>query len=255
VTTTDRLDRRAALDRLRSAQKSNRGAAPYSRWINRRIGRQIAAIAYPAGLSPNQVTAISGLFTFPALAAIAVFRPTWWNSILIVAALLLGYAFDSADGQVARLRGGGSYAGEWLDHVLDSIKNSAFHLVIAVCWYRFYDESRGFCLLPLGFAVVSAVFFFAMVLADLLRRVDRAKRGLTAVTTSSVDPNEPAPILRTLIVLPNDYGVLCLALLFLALPAAMIGVYAFLFAANTAYLLAGGYRWFREMRAMDRSAS
>src|SRR5206468_3735903 len=114
--------RREVVIRLAGAQKSNRGAAGYSRWVNRRLGRQIAAVAYLRGLTPNQVSAISAVFTFAAIASLAVFRPDWLLAVLATVALLTGYAFDSADGQLARLRGGGSPAGEWLDHVLDALK-------------------------------------------------------------------------------------------------------------------------------------
>jgi phosphatidylglycerophosphate synthase len=248
MTTTERPTRRDVVARLAQAQKSSRGAAGYSRWVNRPLGRQLAATCYLAGLRPNHVSAISALFTFASIAAVAIFRPTWPSAVLITAGLLLGYAFDSADGQVARLRGGGSPDGEWLDHVLDALKASTFHLSVAIMWYRFYRFDHDSALLvPLGFAVVAAVFFFAMILSDMLRRIDRLQRGETGVTTSSLDPNEPAPILRSLIVLPNDYGVLCITMLLIPLHRAFALVYASLAVANLLYLLVGAARWFREM--------
>jgi phosphatidylglycerophosphate synthase len=248
---TARPTRREVVARLAGAQKSNRGAAGYSRWVNRRAGRQIASVAYLVGLTPNQVSAISGLFTFSAIAALAVFRPTWPVAVAVTLALLIGYAFDSADGQVARLRGGGSAAGEWLDHVLDALKAATLHLAIAIAWFRFYDLSHAAQLLiPLGFAAVSSVFFFALILSDMLRRIARLGAGESGVTTASVNPDERAPVLRSLIVLPNDYGVLCLAMLLLSLHSTFIVVYSVLLAANTAFLLAGCVRWFREMQTL-----
>ncbi|MCU1656625.1 MAG: CDP-alcohol phosphatidyltransferase, partial [Pseudonocardiales bacterium] len=232
-------------------QKSNRGAAGYSRWVNRRLGRQIAAVAYLRGLTPNQVSAISAVFTFAAIAAIAVFRSSWVVGVAAAAGLLVGYAFDSADGQVARLRGGGSPAGEWLDHVLDALKVSAFHIAIAIAWFRFFDlRHPSLLLVPLGFAVVSAVFFFALVLSDMLRRVERLKAGQSGVTTASLDPTERAPILRSLVVLPNDYGVLALSVVLIGAQTAFVVVYTALFAANALFLAAGCVRWFREMRSL-----
>jgi phosphatidylglycerophosphate synthase len=248
VTTSDRVDRRVIVARLAQAQKSNRGAGGYSRWVNRRVGRQFAAVAFLAGLRPNQVSAISAVFTFSSIAALGTLQPTWWSAVLITAGLLVGYAFDSADGQVARLQGGGSPAGEWLDHVLDSLKAATFHLAIAVMWFRFYDlDHAAYLLIPLAYSAVSSVFFFAMILSDMLRRVERVKVGGSGVTTSSLNPNEAAPILRSLIVLPNDYGVLCLCLLLIALHSTFQVVYTVLLAANALFLLAGSYRWFREM--------
>ena len=246
--TAPRTGRREALTRLRSAQKSNRGAAGYSRWVNRPFGRQIAAVAYPVGLSPNQISTISALFTAAGIAGIAVLHPTWWTSLVVTGLLLIGYACDSADGQVARLRGGGSAAGEWLDHVLDAVKVSAIHLAVGIAWFRFYGlHNHAGLLIPLAFAVVAATFFFAITLSDMLRRIHNLKAGGAGVATASVDPTEAAPVLRSIIVLPNDYGVLCLSFVLLATHPAFITVYTVLLVANVLFLLAGCVRWFREM--------
>ena len=50
---------REALHTLKSRQKSGKGAPAYSRFVNRRLGRYLAAAAYQAGLTPNAVTALS----------------------------------------------------------------------------------------------------------------------------------------------------------------------------------------------------
>jgi phosphatidylglycerophosphate synthase len=255
VTPDTRLTRRQVVSELARAQKSNRGAAGYSRWVNRRVGRQLAAVAYLMGLTPNQVSCISAVFTFSAISSLAIWHPGWPLAVFATLGLLIGYAFDSADGQVARLRGGGSPSGEWLDHVLDSAKASAFHIAIAIAWFRFFHFSHpAMLLIPLGFAIVAAVFFFAMILSDMLRRIERASLGGTSVTTSSVNPDEAAPILRSLIVLPNDYGVLCLSMLLIALHDAFVAVYTLLFIANGLFLAAGCSRWFREMGALGSAS-
>ena len=92
---------------LATAQKSNRNAPAYSRWVNRPLGRIFAATAFKLGLTPNQVTAISAVFTFAGIGVLATGTPSWWLGVLVAALLVLGYALDSADGQLARLRGGG----------------------------------------------------------------------------------------------------------------------------------------------------
>ncbi|MBN9619123.1 MAG: CDP-alcohol phosphatidyltransferase family protein, partial [Actinobacteria bacterium] len=209
--------------------------------------------AYVADLTPNRVSAISAVFTFSSIAALAVFRPTWYLGLAVTLGLLVGYAFDSADGQLARLQGSGSAAGEWLDHVLDAAKIATFHLAVALSWFRFYDlRHPALLLLPLGFAATSTVFFFALVLSDMLRRVDRLAAGGSGVTTASMNPDERAPILRSLVVLPNDYGVLCLSLLLIAVHPPFITVYAVPLGANLLFLLAGCVRWFREMGRLGR---
>ena len=65
---------------------------------------------------------------------------------------MLGYALDSADGQLARLRGGGSLTGEWLDHVIDSFKISTLHLAVLVMAYRFFPTPTWWLLVPLVFS-------------------------------------------------------------------------------------------------------
>ena len=164
--------------RLAGAQKPPaKGSPAYSRFINRKIGRVIAAAAYQLGLTPNQVTYISAGFSTASIAAIALAQPYWWVGILIAVGLLVGYAFDSADGQLARLRGGGTPAGEWLDHVVDSIKTTALHLAVLIGWYRHYDVTDiELLLIPVGSTLIASVFFFVQILTDQLRRAhpDRA---------------------------------------------------------------------------------
>lgn len=242
--------RREIVARLRGAGKSNRGAGGYSRWINRPLGRQLAAIAYRIGLTPNQVTLISAACSYAAIAAIALAPANVLAGVLIGIGLVAGYALDSADGQLARLRGGGSVVGEWLDHVVDAAKVSALHLAIVIAWYRHYSLGHGWLLVPLGYTVVTSVFFFAIVLADMLRRIDRVKSGGTSVTTSQVNPTEAAPLLRSILVLPNDYGTLCIALFFLGVHAVFVPLYTALFAANVLLLLAALVRWYAELDRM-----
>jgi phosphatidylglycerophosphate synthase len=203
-----------------------------------------------AGLGPNQVSIISACFSYLAIVLVALVSPVPWVGVLIALLLIVGYAFDSADGQVARLTGRGSVAGEWLDHVIDAAKIVALHCAIAVCWYRFFDVRPALLLVPLGYAVVASVFFFAIVLADLLRRIARVKAGGSAVTTASVSPKESAPWLRSLLALPYDYGLLCIAMAFLGVHTAFVAIYVVLFVGNVLSLVAGCVRWFVEMRTL-----
>ena len=78
--------------RLTAAGKSNRGAGGYSRWVNRPLGRHCAAAAFRLGLTPNQVSIISSVFTFAALAVIAIVRVGWVVDTVAVVALLIGRA-------------------------------------------------------------------------------------------------------------------------------------------------------------------
>ncbi|WP_317983393.1 CDP-alcohol phosphatidyltransferase family protein [Microbacterium hominis] len=155
---------------LGSAQKGRgRGAPAYSLYVNRPVGRVIAAGAYTWGLSPNQVTAVSAVLTFTGVALLALVPPSTALGIGVWLLLAAGYAWDSADGQVARLRGGGSLAGEWLDHVVDAAKLVSLHVAVAIGAFRFFGMPLAWTLVPLGFAIVATVTFFAMILNDLLR--------------------------------------------------------------------------------------
>jgi len=230
----------------RTGGKSNRGAAAYTRWVNRPLGRRVAALSYRRGWTPNQLTAVNACLILPTLVLIAVVRPNpLWN---VVAALLLlsGYVLDSADGQLARIRGGGSKAGEWLDHVTDALKTALVHAVVAVVWFRFYEfDSQAWLLVPLAFGVVHSTQFFSLMLADDLRRLARVERREPAMKA----PEAPgtAPILRSLLVLPNDWGVFCLVLMLLSAQWWFVAAYGALFAVNLLFLLAGWVRWYREL--------
>ena len=233
---------RVVVERLASVQKSSRGAPGYSRWINRRLGRYIAAWAYLRGLTPNQVTAISASMTFTGIAGLALMRPSALLAITIVALLLAGYAFDSADGQLARLRGGGTPAGEFLDHVVDCFKVSGMHLAVLIGWFRYYDLSHaGYLLIPMCFTLVSAAFFFSVILSEQLRR------GHTAKVLGSGSKDGRAPVLRSVLVLPWDYGVLCLTFALWPIHVAFGVVYSAMLMANVVLLAVALGNWYREM--------
>ena len=130
---------REAMTQLRGAQKSARGGPPYSIFVNRPMGRVLAALAFRAGLTPNQVTALSAVATFVGVGLLAAAPASYVTGVAVGLLLVLGYALDSADGQLARLRGGGSLQGEWLDHTVDSLKVVVVHLAVLVTWYLHLD--------------------------------------------------------------------------------------------------------------------
>ncbi|EAR26063.1 hypothetical protein A20C1_09289 [marine actinobacterium PHSC20C1] len=238
---------RAIVKQLATAQKSGRGAPPYSRWVNRRFGRLFAAAAFLWGRTPNQVTLLSALMSLAGLVLVATVEPTWWLGGLVAFLLLLGYALDSADGQLARLRGGGTKSGEWLDHVVDAFKIVIFHGVILISLYRFdAGLSDGVLLIPLGFMVVSSVFFFAMILTDQLRRIASSERGSTYAK-----PSGGGGWLQTIVAIPTDYAVLCLTFVIFGWASGFIVVYGLLFFANAVILIAVLARWWRELRTID----
>lgn len=233
---------RAAVLRLQAAQKPSAGTPLYSRLINRPFGRRLAALAYLGGLTPNQVTLISAFLTGSALVLLAVLPPTWWLGVLVSALLVLGYAFDAADGQLARLRGGGSPQGEWLDHTVDAAKASALHLAILITAYRHFGLTDAWLLVPIAYAVVDGVIFMGKILKDLLAA--QALGGKAPASTASTS------VLRAIMVLPTDYGLFCLVFLLLGQPLLFFGVYTFLFVCNALILVLVLVKWFRYMGSL-----
>lgn len=229
-----------ALRQLGGAQKTAKGVSLYSRFVNRPVGRVLAAGSYAAGLTPNQVTLVSAAFSFTGIAVLALAAPSWWAGVLVWLALALGFAFDSADGQLARLRGGGSPAGEWLDHVVDCAKTTALHTAVLIAFYRrpghFGTGSDGWLLVPLVFLLASIVTFFGGLLTEQLKR--KAAPGSAP----------PAPsTLRAVALLPVDHGVFCLVFLLLGGGPLFRWGYGLLGAAAVLYLPLFLAKWFREL--------
>lgn len=229
---------------LSDAQKGRaRGAPAYSIYVNRPLGRVLASVAHAAGLTPNQVTLVSAAFTFTGIALLVAVPPSLPLGVIVWLMLAIGYAWDSADGQVARLRGGGSLVGEWLDHIVDSAKIVSLHVAVVVGMYRYVEPLEAtWLLVPLTFAVVATVTFFGMILNDLLR----ARLGVGQSTqTGGSSP------LRAIAGLPTDYGTLCFVFVFWGWAPGFMALYTLLALAAILYLAAALAVWFRKMNALS----
>lgn len=223
--------------RLAKAQKSAVGVSYYSRWINRPCGRVLASAAHLAGLTPNAVTGLSALCSVAGLTVLVAAAPAGWVGIVVGLLLMLGFAFDSADGQLARLRGGGSALGEWLDHLVDSGKTVLVHVSVLLAAWRFWDVPEIWLLIPLGYLFVAVVQFSGILLTQFLLPRPTGEGGARRPSTA-----------RSLALLPADYGVLCVAFLFSGLPAVFTVLYPALGAVTaliTAALIASWARRFR----------
>ena len=237
----------ATLRQLKGAQKPPHGTPAYSRYVNRPLGRLLAAACYRLGWSPNQVTLLSAAFTFGALALLVAVRPNPWVSVAIGLGLVIGYALDSADGQVARLRGGGSQTGEWLDHMIDCFKVATMHLAVLVHIYLYWSTPGPWTLVvPVLYAVVDVVLFFGFMLTDQLRR---AASGGTRPVEGSLSP------VRAIAILPSDFGALALVLGTVAWSSLFLPLYGLMFLGTTALLAAALVKWYRALSVIDGQRS
>lgn len=164
---------RDTLAALGAAQKPGHGVPAYTRWVNRRLARYFAAAAVKFGITPNGVTAISAALSLAGMVLLITAPPTFGTALGVAVLYALGYAMDSADGQVARVTGASSPAGEWLDHVVDAIRTPAQHLAIFIGFVRFEDHwpLNGWAIwwLPLAFSVLTVGYFMSQILAEQLR--------------------------------------------------------------------------------------
>lgn len=212
----------AAVTELASRQKSGHGVPAYLRWVNRGLGRRMAAAAYVLRMTPNQVTLFSTIFSFAAIALIAWAPPSITVCIAAVALLLLGYALDSADGQLARLLEVGGPAGEWLDHVVDALRLPAFHMGVAVGLYLRPEAQTWTVGLAAGFALLSSTWFIGQLLAE--------KLGPSHVEA----PGGNAPAWVSFLKQPYDVSSTFFTILFLPWLPAFLAVYGALFVVTFA---------------------
>jgi phosphatidylglycerophosphate synthase len=244
-----RRSHREIVAALKSAQKPSRGTAAYSRHINRPLGRQVAAVGYRIGLTPNGATAISATCSATALVLLAVMPPSLLGGVLVAALLAAGYVFDSVDGQLARLRGGGSLSGELLDHGVDCVKTVCLHLAVLIHLFRYpvFDDDR-LLLIPVVFLVVDVLSFFGLVTMPLLRRIHDGGAAKAAGQKTAADEHP----LRRWLLLPTDYGIFCWMFVLLGLPVLFLAGYTAMLLVNLAALVMALGKWSRELRVLDR---
>jgi phosphatidylglycerophosphate synthase len=235
-----------ARSRLGGAQKSTASVPAYLRFVNRRAGGWLAALAYAADLTPTQVTGLSAASSFAGIAVLLLAPANVGVGIGVAALLLLGYALDSADGQLARVRGGGSKAGEWLDHVVDMAKLSSLHAAVAVSILRFFDVSWLALAIPLVFGIANATQFLGMMLRDQLRASAEQRMPPKATGSSSV--------LRAWLLLPLDHGALGLVFLLLGWHAGFLVGYGFLALCTVLFSIRSLAKAYRGLVALDRSS-
>lgn len=228
-----------AVQALAGAQKSGTGVPPYTRYLNRPMGRRLAAGAAVRGMTPNQVTGWSLACSVLAMAVLALVPAHPLLGLGVAALMVLGYALDSADGQLARLQRSGGPAGEWLDHVTDQFRQGVVHAAVLVYLLRSAPELQWWAILvPLAFGSVVSTRFFSQILAEQLRRA----RG-----ASGAEVPDPGADRRAWLQLPSDTGVLCWLFVLAGWPVVFFAAYSALLLANAALAAASIRRRHREL--------
>jgi phosphatidylglycerophosphate synthase len=234
----ERIPWSQAYAELKHAQKPRPGVSMYSHFVNRKLGRLFAASGAALGVSPNLVTAVSAGMTGGAVLLLALTRPTVVSGFAIGLLLVVAFALDAADGQLARLQRSGSASGEWLDHVVDAAKCVGIHAAVLIAAYRYLDVAEEWLLVPLAFQLVAVTVFAGGMLRELLGRVNTVRRKA----------RNDGSVWRSVILLPADSGVLALTFLSLAWTGLFQILYTSLALANLIVGAALIFKWYRELR-------
>lgn len=103
----------------------------FTRTVSQPFGSVVAVVAHALRLSPNAVT-ILGLVVMLSATAVYAWCDGWQGALWAAALFQLGFAFDCADGQLARATRRQSPFGAWLDVSCDHIRQGCICLALTV---------------------------------------------------------------------------------------------------------------------------
>ena len=264
---------RESFNQLKQAQKTRKGVPLYLLYVNRPAGRTVAAALRNTALTPNHVTLAGAVLTYGSLAWLAFGASANLSSALVGVLLAVGYILDSADGQLARLQGASSAFGEWLDHALDNGRITVMHIAAFCFLARTTDYDHIALAAACGlFLLSSSCIFFGGALLDQLRRNaraagmsraagmpgaagaagrgDRNRQNIQGGTPENNPQNNRRMLVRSVVTLPVDYGMTCLAFLLLPWPGLFLAAYLVLAAAHVLMLAAFLPKWRAELLAL-----
>jgi hypothetical protein len=82
-----------------------------------------------------------------------------------------------------------------------------------------------------------------MILNDHLKLIYSQSGGAYSQSRSG-------SVAKSILLIPTDYGVLCLLFIFIGDPLAFFTVYTLFFVANASHLLLASFKWFKDMGKM-----
>lgn len=113
----------------------------FTQHIGYRLGAGVALIASRTGVTPNMISALSAIITVGSTILAGYFGVgSWLGGVILVLGLQLGYAFDCADGPLARATGQGSSFGILFDKICDLSSGMIFPCVLAYGAGHFYYQ-------------------------------------------------------------------------------------------------------------------
>ena len=115
----------------------------FTRNISYRMGAVIALWASRLGVSPNMISLLSGAITIlSTMVAVYLGQGSWMAGTILVLGLQIGYAFDCADGPLARATGQGSSFGILMDKLVDLSSGMIFPCILAYGAGHYYFQGQ-----------------------------------------------------------------------------------------------------------------
>jgi phosphatidylglycerophosphate synthase len=123
----------------------------FSTLINRKFSRIFSYfIVKYTKIGPTFVNFLS---LFVSLAGCAMFlHPNYWVRFAGIFVLQIGFTFDCADGEVARMRNVANAFGAWIDSVMDRFKE--FAMLGAMTWFWYDQVQTEVWVLVVGFLAI-----------------------------------------------------------------------------------------------------
>jgi phosphatidylglycerophosphate synthase len=231
----------AAVESLARAQKPGGGVPAYMRWVNRPLGRRVAAAGYVAGMRPNDMTLLSASCSLAGMAVLLFAGFSWPAGFVIALLFVAAFACDSADGQLARLSNRAGPAGEWLDHVVDAVRTPAVHVAVGISAWQYWGLGWQ-AVVALAMSVVASGQFMSQMLAEQLQRHQGGlpRRGGDR---------------QSFVLLPTDPGVWALSFVLWGSPAVFAVAYSLLAVLNLAHTAVSMRRRYRELVRLAEDGS
>jgi phosphatidylglycerophosphate synthase len=210
---------------------TNRGGGLLSESLDQHVGARIALRAYRLGLAPTILTLLNLFFGLATSLAVAALAPAMEDGriapiIVGLCALVLwhiAYAFDCADGQLARVTGRASAAGARVDILCDVAVQIALVSAVSSVAVRYHPQT------PTWFVAMFAGCWLINLVTSVLAKDDNSQSLITS----------RSPIIRT-IKLSRDFSVMItlIALVIAFVPSWTIWLMVAFTAVNGLFLLA-----------------